>query len=82
MKFYSLLFLLLLSFSLLAQTKILTQEEAGQRALEAYEKENPPRESIPIPAPAAFEEFFGAVLHERLVCWQPVVKSVGIRLRF
>ncbi len=60
MKICSLLILLLVSFSLMAQTDILTQEEAEQRALEAYEKENPPRKSIPMPATAEFEEYFGA----------------------
>ena len=62
MKPFNILILPFLYIALTAQINVLTQEEAEQRALELYEKDNPPRDTVPMPAPAEYEEYFGSRL--------------------
>ena len=57
----TLLFLLVVQV-IFAQGNPYSQENAEQKALQKYQQEHPPLPSMPMPAPAANEAFFGARL--------------------
>jgi len=62
MRLLNILLLILASQILLAQENPFSQERAELTALQKYEQIHPPRQSMPLPAPAENEALFGARL--------------------